>query len=165
MNQPAVATALRPSPLKSPAETILSPSLEFAGALPIRTLDSVSRSTEPPALSGPASALGASAPQSAAVAPAQASARRLLVFSTAFPHLGRFRSNQPVPADIITSRPRTREKSWAVRGSPNGPSFVHARGGATTFVPREHRPSRRARIHFTPDEEERSCGRPLRCSP
>src|SRR4051794_39488574 len=91
------ATSLMPSPLKSPAAAILSPTFAAAGRLPMRTLDSVSRPTEPPALSGPARACGAIAAHSAAVTPAHASVRRLLVLSPAYPSLGRFLS-RPVPA-------------------------------------------------------------------
>src|SRR5689334_19152514 len=62
---------------------ILSPTLAAAARLPIFTVDSVSRSTDPPAFSGPAMAAGAIAPAlRAAAAPAQASARRRLVFNT-----------------------------------------------------------------------------------
>src|SRR3954447_25817531 len=78
------ATSLRPSQLKSPAETILSPTFDVAARLPIVTFASVSRSTGPPALSGPAMAWGAIATPSAAVTPAHTNARRRLVFNTPY---------------------------------------------------------------------------------
>src|ERR1700754_765960 len=81
-----------PSPLKSPAEMILSPTFAADARPSMRMLDSVRRFTGPPVFSGPAKAAGAMVAHSAAVAPAQASARRRLLFNTTFPLLGRSRS-------------------------------------------------------------------------
>src|SRR3954468_18179092 len=119
------ATSLMPSPLKSPAAAILSPTLAAAGRLPMRTLDSVRRSTGPPALNGPARAWGAIAAHNAAVTPAHANVRRLLVFSTAYPSLGRFLS-RPVPTAHHGWLATTPRNNWPFGGTRT----VRARAGA-----------------------------------
>src|SRR3954453_4193949 len=160
------ATSLYPSPLKSPALIILSPTLAAAARLPILTFASVSRSTDPPAFSGPAMAAGAIAALSAVTAPAQASARRRLVFNT---------PQSLSWADQLANGPSP-QPSWPVHqlhvvgtsrsGEPERPARIDVRDEhLLRCVVCELRPSRLARIHFTSDEEQRTCGRPLRCSP
>src|SRR3954465_14509250 len=90
---------------------ILSPTLAAAARLPMRTLDSVSRPTGPPAFNGPAMAAGAITPAlSAAAAPAQTSARRRLVFNTTYPSLGPIQlmgtGGLPPPGPPASARPR-----------------------------------------------------------
>src|SRR4029079_10269320 len=148
------ATSRMPSPLKSPAATIWSPTLAAAGRLPMRTFDSVRRSTEPPALSGPDRAWGAIAAHSAAVTPAHASARRLLVFSTAYPSLGRFLITRPVPAAHHARPTTTPRKNWPFGGTRTVRARARADVARLLSLTCERRPSRLARIQFTSDEEE-----------